>query len=148
MATVIFVVLLVLAVVAANALLGIPVIVWFRRKRTASLGVLGRELVDTDEQTQFGPDRAQYRGGTGSHPATRSNGFLQLTDRRLLFLKLAGGRIEIDRSDIATVVEEREYLGHVHPGKNHLVITTNTGVVGFVVTDPVSWVELLRTPLP
>jgi hypothetical protein len=144
-ATAIFVVLLVVAIAAANALVWIPIVLWFRRKRTASLGVLAADLADSGERTVRGPERALYRGGTGSYSAVGGNGFLQLTDRRLIFVKLTGGRVDVERSQVASVDEERVFLGKVRGGRTHVVITTISGwQIGFIVADPAAWVETLR----
>ena len=49
-ATVLFVVLLVVAVAAANALLWILIVLRFRKKRTASLGLLAADLAESGER--------------------------------------------------------------------------------------------------
>ncbi len=145
MATVLFVVLLLLAIAAANALLWIPIVLWFRKKRTASLGLLAADLTESGEQIVRGPERALYRGGTGDYSAVGGNCFLRLTDRRVIFLKLTGGRVDVDLAQIVSVSEERVFLGKVRAGRNHVVITTIPGwQVGFIVADPAAWVDALR----
>lgn len=145
----VFVILLVLALAAVNGVIWIPIILWVGKKRAAALGRLAQETSDSGERTVRGPERALYRGGTGNYSSVSGNGILLLTDRRLVFVKVTGGRVEVDRSLIGSVREAKVFLGSARGGRTHVVITTSVGSeIGFIVGDPQAWIGVLNASRP
>ena len=69
-----------------------------------------------------------------------------LTKKRLLFEKLTGQRIDINRYGIATATKEDWFRGKPSfaTGGTHLVVTTTDGVrTGFLMRDADRWVRAL-----
>ena len=76
-----FVVLLVLGIAAVQALIWIPIIVWWRRRARDAKARLAAAIVA--EATIRPPEKGVYRGATApGYPAVNNNGTIALTDRR------------------------------------------------------------------
>lgn len=91
----------------------------------------------------LGPESAVYRGTTGDYPRVKGNGLIALTAQRLLFRKLLGAGLDIDRSGITGVRLSKSFNRSVVGGRTHLVVTTVSGEVAFFVTDIDEWVHAL-----
>jgi hypothetical protein len=103
-----FVVLLVLGIAAVQALIWIPIIVWWRRRARAAKARL--EAAIEAEVTIRPPEKGVYRGATApGYPAVNNNGTIALTDRRLIFVTLTGKIIDIPRAEITGVREARVF---------------------------------------
>jgi hypothetical protein len=137
--------------VLVNAVVWIPVLVWMKRKRSSSALELAVELArsnaETGERTVRGPERALYRGGTGNHSNVSGNSVMTLTDRRLVFLKATGGRVEVATEAIRSAAVSRAFLGGVRGRQDHVVITMNDGSqIGFIPVDAAAWVAPRARP--
>jgi hypothetical protein len=139
------IVALVVALVAAQAFALVAIVRWLRRRSAERTADLVRELEASGERTLRGPEPAVYRGGSGGFSRVKGNGVLALTDRRLLFAKLVGARIELPTHDIVEVREEKWFLRSAVGGQVHVVVKTRSGdEVGFFVLDRDAWIAELR----
>jgi hypothetical protein len=124
-------------VVALLALILVPLfVVLFRRSRRVSARIAADLAA---EPALRGPEKALYRGGTGSYPSVTGNGTIALTERRLIFRILVGSDVEITLSEVEDVRESRVWRRSVQAGHTHLVVTTSAGATGFYVGDVGAW---------
>ena len=134
-------VILVLAVVMAATI----VIALFVLRRVGDSAerradILRAEVASRGEEWEIQLAGAVYEGG--GHTATRSkgHGVLGLTDRRVLFLPIAGEQVSVPRVRItgARVEQRRRDVGAGH--RHHLILTLDDGSqAGFLVDDVGEW---------
>ena len=142
-----FVVLLVVGILVLQALIWIPIIVWFRRRSRRVAAELALEL--EGEQVVRPPEKGNYRGATApGYPVVKNNGLIALTQRRLVFRTLTGKAIEIPVDAITGVREAAVFKGSVVGGRTHLIVETAAGEIGFYVPDNAGWTAALRQCLP
>ncbi|MEE6169382.1 MULTISPECIES: hypothetical protein [unclassified Mycolicibacterium] len=142
MSTPVFVVVLVVGILGVQVLIWIPIIFWFRRRSRAAAAQLTTEL--ESEGVVRGPEKGVYRGATApGYPMVCNNGLIALSGRRLLFRTLTGKAFEIPVAAIRSVRLAKAFKGAVVGGREHLVIQTADGEVGFFVTDNPAWVAAL-----
>ena len=147
MNTAVFVVLLVVGILVLQALIWIPIIVWFRRRSRRVAAELALEL--EGEQVVRPPEKGNYRGATApGYPVVKNNGLIALTQRRLVFRTLTGKAIEIPVDAITGVREAAVFKGSVVGGRTHLIVETAAGEIGFYVPDNAGWTAALRQCLP
>ena len=147
MSTAVFVVLLVVGILVLQALIWIPIIVWFRRRSRRVAAELALEL--EGEQVVRPPEKGNYRGATApGYPVVKNNGLIALTQRRLVFRTLTGKAIEIPVDAITGVREAAVFKGSVVGGRTHLIVETAAGEIGFYVPDNAGWTAALRQCLP
>jgi hypothetical protein len=138
------VVLIVLAVVLVQAAVWIPLLLVARAKKATFIAVLDAELAASGERIVAGPESAVYRGGSRPYSSVKGNGTIVLTDRRLIFRKLTGGRVDVPRSVIAEVRRSKGFRGSRVGGQTHLVVaTTDPAELGFFVHDLDAWERAL-----
>jgi len=143
----VFVVLLVVGILVLQALIWIPIIVWFRRRSRRVAAELALEL--EGEQVVRPPEKGNYRGATApGYPVVKNNGLIALTQRRLVFRTLTGKAIEIPVDAITGVREAAVFKGSVVGGRTHLIVETAAGEIGFYVPDNAGWTAALRQCLP
>lgn len=139
-----FVLVLLLAIVLVNALIWVPIIVWMKRKRVAAVAALETELATSGERTVRGPERGLYRGGSGGYSGVSGTATMVLTDRRLLFVKATGGRVDVPRDQIASVRESKAFRGAIRGRQVHVVMSMKGGAeVGFIAANPQEWLVAL-----
>jgi hypothetical protein len=85
---------------------------------------------------------------SGGYPTTRSkgHGVLGLTDRRVVFLPIAGERLSVPRARIvgARIEERRRDVAAGH--RQHLVLTLDDDTqLGFLVDDAGVWKDVLAS---
>jgi hypothetical protein len=145
--TAVFIVLLVVGILAVQALIWIPIIVWFRRRSRRVAAGLAAELAG--EAVVRPPEKGNYRGATApGYPVVKNNGLIALTQRRLVFRTLTGKAIDIPVNAITGVREAAVFKGSVVGGRKHLIIETAAGEIGFYVPDNAGWTAALRQCLP
>jgi hypothetical protein len=136
--TVVFVVLLVLAILGVNAAIWIPLIIWMRRRSRALQQRLSSEMAA--ETMIRPPEKASYEGATAPNfPSVKNDGIIALSNRRLVFIALTGKRIEIPVSKIRGVHDAKVFKTAVRGGRTHLVVDLPAGEVGFYVADNTAW---------
>jgi hypothetical protein len=139
-----FVVALVAGIAAVQALVWIPIILWFRRRYRAAQARLASELAT--ETIQRGPEKGIYRGATApNYPAVINNGMIALTRQRLVFLTVTGKLIEIPLAAITGLRESKVFKSSIVGGRTHLVVGTSAGEIAFFVRDNSAWLDALRT---
>jgi hypothetical protein len=140
--TAVFVVLLVVGILAVQALIWIPIIVWFRRRSRRVAADLAAEL--QTETVVRPPEKGNYRGATApGYPIVKNNGLIALTQRRLAFRTLTGKAIDIPVDAITGVREAAVFNGSVVGGRKHLIVETAAGEIGFYVPDDAGWIAAL-----
>ncbi|MEZ4427083.1 MAG: hypothetical protein R3A51_05230 [Nannocystaceae bacterium] len=139
------IILLVAGILGANLVLWIVIIAWVRRATRARAATLRAELDGSGERLVLGPEPAIYRGATAGRTKVKGNGIIALTDRRLLFDKLIGDRVEVSRAEIVGVRVDRWFLRSARGGKLHLIVKLQSGEeVGYIVRDHEAWVAALQ----
>ncbi len=129
------IVLLLVGILAAQLLFWIPFILWMRGKSARLVESLRDEVAAAGEAMVEGPSPGIYRGGSGRFSRVRGNGIVALTDRRLIFAKLIGQRVEVPLNEISEIREDRWFLGSARGGSLHLILKTSEGEVGFMMRD-------------
>jgi hypothetical protein len=135
-----------LAIGLIQALVWIPIVRRWRRGREAWTTELHAEMLASGEHIVRGPERASYRGGSGTFSNVRGIGDLILTDRRVLFRKASGGVVEFERSAITTARRANGFRGSRVAGRPVLVVQLGGAEVGFIVTDLDAWERLFTSP--
>jgi hypothetical protein len=139
-----FVVLLVLGIAAVQALIWVPIIVWWRRRTRAANARLA--AVIAAEATIRPPEKAIYRGSTApGYPSVNNNGTIALTDRRLIFITLTGKIIDVARAEIISVREARVFKTSVRGRRSHFIVQIPSGEIAFYVSSNADWINAIRT---
>ena len=139
-----FVVLLVLGIAAVQALIWIPIIIWWRRRARDAKARLAAAI--ESEATIRPPEKAIYRGATApGYPAVNNNGTIALTDHRLIFITLTGKVIDIPCAEITGVREAKVFKAAVRGGRSHLIVQIPTGEIAFYVSSNADWINAVRT---
>jgi len=137
--------LLVLGIALLQVIIWVPVIRWMRKRSAAAEAALEAEISASGERVVRGPEQGEYRGASGGYSQVKGNCRLVLTDRRLAFVKLTGGRVDVPVDQIVGVREEKAFLGSVVGGRTHVIVKTRDGSeVGFFAKDQTAWVSALR----
>ena len=137
--------LLLLGIGLLQVIIWIPIVRWMRKRSAAARVALDAEIAASGEHVVRGPEKGEYRGASGGYSQVKGNCQLVLTDRRLAFVKLTGGRVDVQADRIVGVREAKAFLGSVVGGRSHVIVQTSDGSeVGFFVQDPGAWVSALR----
>jgi hypothetical protein len=144
-----FIALLVLGIAAVQALIWIPIIVWWRRRANAAKARLATAI--ESESPIRRPEKGIYRGSTApGYPVVNNNGTIALTARRLIFITLTGKLIDIPVSEIVGVREDKVFKASVRGGRTHLIVQLRSGEVAFYVASNADWIaaitSLVRDP--
>jgi hypothetical protein len=146
---------MVLAVAGIMAVTVVVALLFMQRsaaRATAAADELRDEVAAAGEAWDIPLAGAVYQGG-GPAARSKGHGVLGLTDRRVLFLPIAGDRVSVSRVRITGVRLEKRRRdaaaataaagGHRH----HLVLTLDDDtVLGFLVDDPEEWEAALAAP--
>jgi Protein of unknown function (DUF3592) len=144
MSTAVFVVVLVAGILAAQLMVWSSILVWFRRRRRVIASRLDSEMAS--ETIIRSPEPGSYRGATvAGYPIVNNDGMIALTRRRLVFQTLTGKVIEVPVTDIAGVREAKVFKTAAKAGRQHLIIQTSSGEIGFYVCDNAAWIASLTT---
>jgi len=138
-----FVVILVLGIAAINAVIWIPVILWFRRRTRNAYATLADSI--EGETVLRPPEKGNYRGATAAGvPMVNNNAVIALTNRRLVCITVTGKTIEIPTTTITGAREAKVFKSSVAGGRMHLVVAVRSGEVGFFVSDNACWLRAIR----
>jgi hypothetical protein len=139
-----FVLLLVLGIAAVQALIWIPIIVWWRRRAGAARARLAAAI--EGEATIRTPEKGIYRGATApGYPAVNNNGTIALTDRRLIFITFTGKTVDIPRAEITGVREAKVFKSSVRGGRSHLIVQIPAGEIAFYVSSNADWINAITS---
>lgn len=143
MTTTMFVIVLVGGILALQALIAVPTVIWWRRRSRAVAAWMAAEL--EGETVVLGPEKGAYRGANvPGYPVVKNNGMIALTRRRLIFRTLTNTTIEVPVDAITGVREQSVFKGSVTGGRPHLIVTTAGGDIGFYVFPGiVPWIAAL-----
>jgi hypothetical protein len=140
--TVEFVAMLVIGIAAIQAMIWIPVIVWWRRRWRIATAKLA--AVIASERSIRQPEKGVYRGSTAAgYPVVNNNGTIALTERRLIFITLTGKMIDIPVSEIVGVREAKVFKASVRGGRSHLVVRIRSGEVAFYLASNADWINTI-----
>lgn len=116
------------------------------RGRAGSLSEeLRTQLASSGETLVLGPVSGIYRGGSApGFSRVKGNAAIALTDARLIMKKVTGPLIEIPRSAITSVRQDKVFRGSVVGGQTHVIVAIPGGEVGFFVPEPERWAEALE----
>jgi len=139
-----FVLLLVLGIAAVQALVWIPIIMWWRRRARAAKARLAAAI--EAEPTIRPPEKGVYRGATApGYPAVNNNGTIALTDRRLIFITVTGKIIDIPRAEITGVREAKVFKSSVRGSRSHLIVQIPAGEIAFYVASNADWINAITS---
>ena len=134
------IVLLVVGIFALQALIWIPIIVWFKRKSARIRAELADELARSGERVDRGPESALYGGATAVYPTVGGNGVIVLTERRLVFRRLVGAAVEVPVAEIEGLRADKWFRSAYRGSSPWLIVRTRGGAeVGFKVADHAAW---------
>jgi hypothetical protein len=138
-----FIALLILGIAAVQALIWIPIIVWWRRRARAAKEKLA---VAIESETRIRPpEKGLYRGATApGYPVVNNNGTIALTARLLIFITLTGKLIDIPVAEIIGVREAKVFKTAVRGGRSHLIVKLPSGEVAFYVASNADWIAAIR----
>jgi len=97
-----------------------------------------------NENLLIEPYWGSFRGATEKYGKIKCDGIIALTDKNLVFEKIAGDSIEIPVRKIVSSSMEKSFLGESRPGQDYLVLCLDDGTqVGFIVKDANEWMRHL-----
>lgn len=135
---------IVLVVAVVNVIASVAV-----RARAGSLAEdLKTQVTSSGETLVLGPVSGIYRGASApGFSRVKGNAAIALSDVRLVMRKVTGPLIEIPRSSIASVRQDKVFRGSVVAGQSHVIVGVPGGEVGFFVPDPDTWEDALRASI-
>jgi hypothetical protein len=131
----------------------VQAVVWFLMsrwllKKTAALKTkLIAQYRQANKRFIIEPQSALYRGADARFGNVKGNGVICLTGQTLLFEKITGQKIEIDRAEIAGAGVEKAFKGKTSfaTGGTHLVIRTKDGNrIGFLLKGAEEWAQKIN----
>lgn len=115
------------------------------RQRLCKLAMELRECARrAGEDLIIEPQSCVYRGANREFGNIKGNGVIALTEKRIMFKKLTGEQINMDRSRITKVSIENTFKGETNLATkgSHLIIETKDGNrIGFLIKNDKNWVE-------
>ena len=136
--------LILLVTLGVLAAVLIPLFRWIRRKSERLASELSAELASRGESLLRGPESAVYRGASAGLSKIKGNGALAVTKTRLVFVAIAGPRVELPLSELTGVRLDPWFLRSNRGGKPHLILQRQDGSeIGFFVQDTQAWSEAL-----
>jgi len=89
---------------------------------------------------------AVYQGGGSPHARSRGRGVLGLTSRRLVFLPIAGERVNVPRVRVTGLRTEERRRDAAAAHRHRLVLTLDDGAeMSFLVDDAAAWRRALES---
>ncbi len=133
--------LLIGAILVSQVVIWVPIVGWLRRRSRALIVTVQEELSGAGENVLRGPEAASYRGASGGHPKVKGNGVIALSDKRLVFRFLVGGRpIDVATAEITGIRYDKWFVGAYRGGQLHLIVELADGKeLGFFVDDEDAW---------
>ena len=138
-----YIILIVAGVVAVD--LFVTLFVVLRTRRSGLEAEMTAELAGCGETLLAAPEAGSFRGAKFDYGKVKCDGVIAATEKRLIFRKLIGARVEVPLSDVVDVKAEKSFLHARRLGVTHLVLHTREGnEIGFFVRDVNRWIDLLR----
>lgn len=141
------IILLVVGIFVVQALVWFLMSRWLLKKTEALKNKLIEQYRKANIPFIIEPQSALYRGADARFGNVKGNGVICLTEKALLFEKITGQRIEIDRAEITEAQVEKSFKGKTSlaTGGRHLVIKTKDGNrVGFLLKDAEEWAQKIN----
>ncbi len=139
-------IVLVVGVLALVAAWVAAVLSFVRRRRRRVQGRLDGDLAAGPAVR--GPENAIYRSGTGQYPKAGGNGKLLLTSGRLVFRIMIGTDVVVSLEEITAIREAKTFKHNRAVGRTYLVVTTQSGEMGFLVHDTRAWMSAIEQAAP
>jgi hypothetical protein len=142
-----FVVLLVLGILAVNAVAWTVIILWMRRRYRAARDALVTAL---EPESVIRPlEKGSYQGATApGYTSVRYSGTIALSRQRLVFLTITGKLIEIPLNAVTGVREALVFKRSAANDRMHLIVGTESGEIGFFVPDNAAWINAIADACP
>jgi hypothetical protein len=141
------IIMLIGGIVLGQAFFWLAIFWWTRRKSQRLALEMTKEFRRSNEAIIIGPTSGLYRGSTAGFGKVKGNGVICLTKNKLIFEKLTGQKIEIDRSEIEDAEVKASFRGKSSfaTGGKHLVIRTRDGgLTGFLLKDAEQWARRIK----
>jgi hypothetical protein len=141
------IVLLIAAVLLFQAVIWFLIVRWIKLRTQTGMQRIYKQASIQNTRFIIEPQPGLYRGSDSKFGNIKGNGVICLTGQALLFEKLTGQRIEIDRNEIVDATVENTFKGKlsVATGGRHLVIRTKDGNrIGFLLKNAALWSERLK----
>lgn len=142
------IILLIAVIIFIQAAVWFFLIRWMKARTQSLIQKMRERCCQESKGIVLGPQPGLYRGADAVFGNVRGNGVICLTESRLLFQKLTGQNIEIDRSEITDAAVEEWFKGKPScaTGGRHLVVKTKSGNrIGFLVRDAEKWVQAIQS---
>ena len=142
------IILLVTVILAINALIWITIIYWLKRRIEVIKNKMREEHDSGDGKFIIEPISALYRGADMHFGNVKGNGVICLTEKRLIFNKVTGQKIEIKRAEIKEAIVEESFKGKssfATRGKHLIIKTMDGNRVGFLLRDAEAWSRKIMT---
>ncbi|HET6456271.1 MAG TPA: hypothetical protein VFI02_17835 [Armatimonadota bacterium] len=137
---------LVIGILALEALIWIPIVVWMRRRSSGLAEETKDSVMLAGEKAIIGPEAIIFK-----RPMFRrfgvvgGNAVATLTDKRVIIDQLVGSKVEFPLSDIAEVKESKWFRGSARGGYTHVILKLQDGrEFALLVKDPERWMEGLQ----
>jgi hypothetical protein len=141
------IVLLVAGILFIQALTWIMISRWVKRRTEAIKSRMYKQYCSGNGRFIIEPKSALYRGADTWFGNVKGNGVICLTENSLIFEKITGQKIELNRVEIIEVTVEDWFKGKPSfaTGGKHLVIKAKDGNrIGFLVRNAEQWSEKLN----
>ena len=142
------IILLVTGILAINALIWITIIYWLKRRIEVIKSKMREEHGSGNGKFIIEPISALYRGADMHFGNVKGNGVICLTEKRLIFNKVTGQKIEIERAEIKEAIVEESFKGKssfATRGKHLIIKTMDGNRVGFLLRDAEAWSRKIMT---
>ncbi len=144
---VVVVVLVLALVMAATLVVSLLVLRRVGDKAERRADALRSDVDRLGEQWVIPLGGAAYQGGAPAAGRSKGHGVLGLTDRRVLFLPIAGATVGIPRVRVDGVRVEDRRREAASDHRHRLVLTLDDGAeAAFLIDDPSAWMRAFAVP--
>lgn len=142
------VLLLIGGILLVQALIWSIIFRWIRFKTKLIIRAMEGRLRREDRRVVIRPQPSLYRGSYAQFGNIKGNGVICLTEDSLIFEKLTGQEITINRADIVDATVENSFRGKPSfaSGGRHLVVHTGVGNrIAFLMKNAEFWAATLKS---
>ncbi len=137
--------LLVLGILGAQAVMWLALFRWLRKKTARFVEEMRADLAASGEKILRGPEPGVYRGASDRYPPVKGNCVLALTERRLVIRRLMGDPIEVPVAEFVGVREDPWFLRSYVGGRPHVIVALGGGAeLGFFAANHGKWMNAIR----
>lgn len=141
-------VMLAIGLLLLSLMVALLTFVWVRQRSRRLQRRMLENCRAADERIVLGPQAALYRGADRGVSNNKGNGVMCLTEKRLIFERLTGPRIVVDRTELKDASLARGFKGETALGtgnQQHLLVHTKDGKrIGFLINQPQRWHDAIK----